>query len=53
MMNELGICNGDAFNVFVQRTVICFDYNCISVINFHSLEIVNRGSETQLEVSKN
>ena len=39
-----------AFNF---ETEICWDLNFINNTNFQSLEVVDRGSETQLQVAEN
>ena len=36
-----------------QNTGICWDLNFTNNTNFQSLEIVDRGSETQLQVAEN
>ena len=33
--------------------VICFDSSCTEVSHFYPLEVVGRGSETQLQVGEN
>ena len=40
-----------AFNL--ENTDICWDLNFTNTTNFQSLEVVDRGSETQLQVTEN
>ena len=37
----------------IRQIGLCFYSNCTNMINFHPLEVVGRGSETQLQVGEN